>query len=72
MADVVQLEGAAPRRTSMEPLMKLVGDDLIKVKHTTLDRMHSRAPLLPQLAGHIISSRRKRVRPMRTLATQRR
>lgn len=71
MADVIQLEGVAPRRPTLEPLMQLVGDDLIKVNHTILDRMHSRAPLIPQLAGHIIASGGKRLRPMLTLATTR-
>ncbi|MDA1099083.1 MAG: polyprenyl synthetase family protein [Proteobacteria bacterium] len=71
MADVIHLDGAAPRRASMEPLMQLVGDDLIKVNHTILDRMHSRAPLIPQLAGHIIASGGKRLRPMLTLAATR-
>lgn len=51
--------------------MQLVGDDLIKVNHTILDRMHSRAPLIPQLAGHIIASGGKRLRPMLTLAATR-
>ena len=55
----------------MEPLTKLVGDDLIKVNHTILDHMHSRAPLIPQLAGHIIASGGKRLRPMLTLAATR-
>ena len=51
--------------------MQVVGDDLIKVNHTILDRMHSRAPLIPQLAGHIIASGGKRLRPMLTLASAR-
>jgi octaprenyl-diphosphate synthase len=55
----------------MEPLMQLVGDDLSKVNHTILDSMHSRAPLIPQLAGHIIASGGKRLRPMLTLASTR-
>ncbi|MFP6747018.1 MAG: polyprenyl synthetase family protein [Alphaproteobacteria bacterium] len=55
----------------MEPLMQLVGDDLSKVNHAILDRMDSRAPLIPQLAGHIIASGGKRLRPMLTLACTR-
>ncbi len=51
--------------------MQLVGDDLSKVNHTILDRMDSRAPLIPQLAGHIIASGGKRLRPMLTLACSR-
>ncbi len=51
--------------------MQLVGDDLSKVNHAILDRMDSRAPLIPQLAGHIIASGGKRLRPMLTLACSR-
>jgi octaprenyl-diphosphate synthase len=51
--------------------MQLVGDDLNKVNHTILDRMESRAPLIPQLAGHIIASGGKRLRPLLTLACTR-
>jgi octaprenyl-diphosphate synthase len=71
LAEVIHLGSAAPRRASMELLLQLVGDDLIKVNHTILDRMHSRAPLIPQLAGHIIASGGKRLRPMLTLASTR-
>ena len=71
MADIIQLDGAAQRRASLESLMHLVGDDLNKVNHTILDRMESRAPLIPQLAGHIIASGGKRLRPMLTLACTR-
>ena len=49
--------------------MRLVGDDLSKVNRIILDRMDSRAPLIPQLAGHIIASGGKRLRPMLTLAS---
>ena len=71
MADIFHLEGRGPLRASLEPLMRLVGDDLGKVNHTILDRMDSRAPLIPQLAGHIIASGGKRLRPMLTLASAR-
>ncbi len=69
MANIVQLEEGGTRRASLEPLMRLVGDDLSKVNRTILDRMDSRAPLIPQLAGHIIASGGKRLRPMLTLAS---
>ena len=49
--------------------MRLVGNDLSKVNRTILDRMDSRGPLIPQLAGHIIASGGKRLRPMLTLAS---
>lgn len=51
--------------------MALVGDDLAKVNRAILDRLESRVPLIPQLAGHIIASGGKRLRPILTLATAR-
>jgi len=79
VAEIIQLDGNASGagasadtgRASIEPLMRLVGDDLNKVNHAILDRMDSRAPLIPQLAGHIIASGGKRLRPMLTLACTR-
>ena len=69
LANIVQLEEGGTRRASLEPLIRLVGDDLSKVNRTILDRMDSRVPLIPQLAGHIIASGGKRLRPMLTLAS---
>ena len=71
MAEIFQLEGDRTGRASLEPLMRLVGEDLGRVNRTILDRMASRAPLIPQLAGHIIASGGKRLRPMLTLASAR-
>ena len=51
--------------------MALVGDDLAKVNRAILDRLESRVPLIPQLAGHIIASGGKRLRPILTLASAR-
>ncbi|HZD24708.1 MAG TPA: polyprenyl synthetase family protein [Alphaproteobacteria bacterium] len=51
--------------------MRLVADDLAKVNHAILERMGSRVPLIPQLAGHIIAAGGKRLRPMLTLAAAR-
>mgnify|MGYP003661162880 CR=1 FL=1 len=65
MADVVNLgaERTGMRKPSLEPLMALVGDDLAKVNRAILDRLESRVPLIPQLAGHLIASGGKRLRP---------
>jgi len=71
VAELFHLEGGRPQRATLEPLMRLVGDDLGKVNQTILDRMASRAPLIPQLAGHIIASGGKRLRPMLTLGSAR-
>lgn len=55
-------------KASLQALQALVGDDLAKVNTVIVDRMHSRIPLIPELAGHIIASGGKRLRPMLTIA----
>ena len=48
--------------------MALVADDMNSVNAVILDRMQSRIPLIPALAGHLIAGGGKRMRPMLTLA----
>nr|WP_274600047.1 polyprenyl synthetase family protein [Rhodothalassium salexigens] len=50
-------------------MQTLVADDLSRVNQIILDRMQSSIPLIPQLAGHLVSSGGKRLRPMLTLAS---
>ncbi|WP_068074490.1 polyprenyl synthetase family protein [Novosphingobium lentum] len=59
------------RRTdpSLEPLMALVASGMNNVNAVILDRMQSRIPLIPALAGHLIAGGGKRMRPMLTLAS---
>ena len=59
-----------PRKAqpSLAPLMALVADDMNSVNAVILDRMQSRIPLIPALAGHLIAGGGKRLRPMLTLA----
>ena len=52
-------------------LQQLVGLDMALVNETILDRMKSPVALIPQLAGHLIASGGKRLRPLLTLATSR-
>jgi len=66
-ADVVSL----PRKTpepSLEPMLALTASGMNQVNHVILDRMQSEVPLIPALAGHLISGGGKRLRPMLTLA----
>ena len=66
-ADVVPL----PRRTpapSIEPMLALTAHGMNAVNQVILDRMQSEVPLIPALAGHLISGGGKRLRPMLTLA----
>ena len=70
---IVPLEARQGRnaRASLQPLMDLVADDLLAVNATIVGRMASRVSLIPELAGHIVASGGKRLRPMLTLAAAR-
>ena len=61
-----ELEETAP---TLDALHKLVNEDLKAVNRVILERMESPVVLISQLAGHIIASGGKRLRPMLTLAT---
>ena len=52
-------------------LQQLVGPDMALVNETILARMKSPVALIPELAGHLIASGGKRLRPLLTLATSR-
>ena len=53
--------GEAP---SLAPLIDMLSADMAGVNATIIDRMASEVPLIPQLAGHLIASGGKRMRPM--------
>ena len=57
--------GEAP---SLAPLIAMLSADMAGVNATIIDRMASEVPLIPQLAGHLIASGGKRMRPMMTVA----
>ena len=61
--------GHAKAEPSLVPLMALVADEMNAVNAVILDRMQSRIPLIPALAGHLIAGGGKRMRPMLTLAS---
>ena len=54
---------------SLDPMIRLVADDMNAVNQVIIDRMRSEIPLIPQLAGDLISGGGKRMRPMLTLAS---
>jgi octaprenyl-diphosphate synthase len=62
---------SADRRPTLDPLLRLVKVDLDRVNRLIIDGMHSPVPLIPQLAGHIVASGGKRLRPLLTLGTAR-
>ena len=46
----------------------MLATEIERVDATILERMDSKVPLIPQLAGHLIASGGKRMRPMMTIA----
>jgi len=64
-AEVVPL----PRkRATLDPMLSLTAQGMNSVNSVILERMQSEIPLIPRLAGHLISGGGKRLRPMLTLA----
>ncbi len=53
---------------SIEPLIALVADDMVRVNEEILSRAISDVEMIPEVAGHLINSGGKRLRPMLTLA----
>ncbi|MDD3799585.1 MAG: polyprenyl synthetase family protein [Novosphingobium sp.] len=64
-AEVVPLPRKQP---SLAPILSLTATAMNAVNTVILDRMQSEIPLIPALAGHLISGGGKRMRPMLTLA----
>jgi octaprenyl-diphosphate synthase len=58
-------------RPSLDSLFRMVEGDLEQVNRLIMERMHSPVALIPQLAGHIVASGGKRLRPMLTLGCAR-
>jgi len=65
--------GAADRKAhaALERITALVREDLEAVNQVILTNLQSRAPLIPQLAQHLIASGGKRLRPVLTLTSAR-
>ena len=53
---------------SLKPLIGLTADAMTDVNTIILERMQSEIDLIPTLAGHLVASGGKRIRPMLTLA----
>ena len=64
-------QGGAVHKPSLDPLSALIGSDLEHVNRLIVNRMQSPVALIPQLAGHIVASGGKRLRPMLTLGCAR-
>jgi octaprenyl-diphosphate synthase len=63
--------GWVGRRPTLGPLSQLLENDLNRVNQLIVERMQSPVALIPQLAGHIVGSGGKRLRPMLTLGCAR-
>lgn len=69
--NVVSLRGDNSKDTAsaVDRLQAVTAADMKDVNETILARMQSPVALIPELAGHLISSGGKRLRPMLTLAS---
>ncbi|MCB2060168.1 MAG: polyprenyl synthetase family protein [Novosphingobium sp.] len=66
-AEVVPIRPRGPE-PSLTPMLALTAPGMNSVNSVILDRMQSQIPLIPALAGHLISGGGKRMRPMLTIA----
>jgi octaprenyl-diphosphate synthase len=68
LATVIPIDAERVRsERALDTLKSLVATDLGRVNTVILEYMGSEIPLIPELAGHLISSGGKRLRPMLTL-----
>ena len=68
-ADIIPLPlKEQQRQPSLSPILSLTATAMNSVNSVILERMQSEIPLIPALAGHLISGGGKRMRPMLTLA----
>jgi octaprenyl-diphosphate synthase len=63
-----KVEARHDSSATLKPLVKLVQADMGRVNELILSKAHSDVELIPQLAGHLIDSGGKRIRPMLTIA----
>ena len=61
-------EERSKKTTTLDLLTGLVQQDLLLVNQIIVQEMQSEVTLIPKLAGHIVASGGKRLRPMLTLA----
>ena len=58
-------------QSALKRLRDLVADDIERVDQVIIDHLASRVPLIPRLAGHLVHSGGKRLRPILTLTSAR-
>lgn len=60
-----------PTPDKLRPIQELVANDMGEVNKLIVNRLQSSVSLIPELAGHLVASGGKRVRPMLTLIAAR-
>jgi octaprenyl-diphosphate synthase len=63
--------GAEKPQPSLDDLVRLTTQDMNLINELILEKAQSHVELIPQLAGHLINSGGKRIRPMLTVASAR-
>ncbi|HMA14447.1 MAG: polyprenyl synthetase family protein [Bacteroidota bacterium] len=71
LAAEIDKRASGAAKAGLEPLSRLVADDLQAVNRLIVQHMQSPVALIPQLASHIVAAGGKRLRPMLTLASAR-
>lgn len=71
MGIVIPFESGDSSAPSLDELIRLTQEDMDEVNKAILARAQSHVDLIPELAGHLINSGGKRIRPMLTVAAAR-
>ena len=72
MGVVLAFESGAERpKASLDKLVQLTAADMALVNEFILEKAQSHVELIPEIAGHLINSGGKRIRPMLTVAVAR-
>jgi octaprenyl-diphosphate synthase len=72
MGVVIPFEGSAERpQPTLDALVKLTAQDMGLINDLILEKAQSHVELIPEIAGHLINSGGKRIRPMLTVAAAR-
>ncbi len=72
MGVVIPFEGGSDRQEpSLDALVRLTGQDMGLINDLIREKAQSHVELIPEIAGHLINSGGKRIRPMLTVAAAR-
>ena len=72
MGVVIPFDGGAERpKPTLDALVQLTAQDMGLINDLILEKAQSHVELIPEIAGHLINSGGKRIRPMLTVAAAR-